>query len=138
MFFIKLKEINYIQVRAVAKELTQLFKNHCLRSVRIRGYSAPYFPAIGLNTDTFYAVNSHEKTKITIEIILKRSLFYSQKIWPEPCGGAFQFSNCRANQLTGFYMRATLAFNRLNESFAAIMGSNLLLFLFDWKLVKIK
>ena len=26
---------------------------HCLKSVRIRSYSGPYFPAFGLNTERF-------------------------------------------------------------------------------------
>ena len=27
--------------------------SHCVKSVRIRSYSGPYFPAFGLNTETF-------------------------------------------------------------------------------------
>ena len=29
---------------------------HCVKSVRIRSFSGPYFAAFGLNTDTFHAV----------------------------------------------------------------------------------
>ena len=28
-------------------------RDHCLKSVRIRGYSGPHFPAFGLNTDRY-------------------------------------------------------------------------------------
>ena len=35
---------------------TANFERHCVKSVRIRSYSSPYFPAFGLTKDTFYAV----------------------------------------------------------------------------------
>ena len=68
--------------------------NHCVKSVRIRSYSAPHFPAFGLNTeylsvfspnggkfwsritpntDTFYAVN----TSILDQILLYRNENYN-------------------------------------------------------------
>ena len=39
-------------------ELTSVYSTgyHCVRSVRIRSYSGPYFPAFGLNTER-YGVN---------------------------------------------------------------------------------
>ena len=32
--------------------------NHCVRNVRIRGYSGPHFPAFGLNTERYDQNNS--------------------------------------------------------------------------------
>ena len=32
---------------------TFYLRHHCLKSVRIRNYSGPYFPAIGLNTEKY-------------------------------------------------------------------------------------
>ena len=30
------------------------WKLHCVKSIRIRSYSGPYFPTFGMNTDAFY------------------------------------------------------------------------------------
>ena len=38
------------------RQLSILKFVHYVKSVCIRSYSVPYFPAFGLNTDTFYAV----------------------------------------------------------------------------------
>ena len=38
------------------KNCESLRTYHCMKSVCIRSYSGPHFPAFELNTDTFYAV----------------------------------------------------------------------------------
>ena len=40
-------------------------KTHCVKSVRIRNYSGPYFPAFGLNTER-YTQSECGKTRIRI------------------------------------------------------------------------
>ena len=35
----------------IHKEQEKNDKKHCVKSVRIRSFSGPYFPAFGLNTD---------------------------------------------------------------------------------------
>ena len=52
---------------------------HCVKSVRIRSYFGPHFPAFGLNTD------------VTVSHYLETSQLV-----------------CRANQLTGFYMTGNI------------------------------
>ena len=37
-------------------------KSHCVKSVHIRSYSSPYFPAFGLNTER-YGVSLHIQSK---------------------------------------------------------------------------
>ena len=39
-----------------------LKNNHCVKSVRIRSYSGPYFPAFGLNMER-YSVSLHIQSK---------------------------------------------------------------------------
>ena len=36
-------------------DYTTKLRNHCVKSVRIRSYSGPYFPAFGLNTERYSA-----------------------------------------------------------------------------------
>ena len=38
-------------------------KFHCVKSVRIRGYSGPYFPSFGLKTERFLSVFSPNERK---------------------------------------------------------------------------
>ena len=50
---------NIINLTKACQQLTtflnfftgNFLKNHCVKSVRIRSYSGPYFPAFGLNTE---------------------------------------------------------------------------------------
>ena len=35
------------------QQQSQLFAKHCVKSVRIRSFSGPYFPAFGLNTERY-------------------------------------------------------------------------------------
>ena len=44
------------------KIVTYLTMEHYVKSVRIRSFSGPYFPAFGLNTD-FYSVNLRIKSE---------------------------------------------------------------------------
>ena len=37
-----------------------IYYNHCVKSVRIRKYSGPYFPAFGLNTENIWAKTSEK------------------------------------------------------------------------------
>ena len=52
---------------------------HCLKSIRIRSYSGPYFLAFGLNTER-YTVSLHiqsESRKIRTRIISNTDTFYA-------------------------------------------------------------
>ena len=37
----------------IAKNTTKFRPEHCVKSVRIRSFSGPYFPAFGLNTERY-------------------------------------------------------------------------------------
>ena len=43
-------EINWSELR---DNHYKRFLTHCVKSVRIRSYSGPYFPALGLNTEKY-------------------------------------------------------------------------------------
>ena len=40
---------------------------HCLRSVRIRSFSGPYFPAFGLNTKSYFILRSCSSVSLSIQ-----------------------------------------------------------------------
>ena len=50
-----------------------LHEAHCVKSVRIRSYSSPYFPAFGLNTDqnnSEYGHFLHSGTSVNVNLFL--------------------------------------------------------------------
>ena len=49
----KKKIISDIKLGQLSPKMSTL---HCVKSLDIRSYSGPYFPAFALNTDTFYAL----------------------------------------------------------------------------------
>ena len=60
----------------------QLQRHHYVKSVRIRGFSSPYFPALGLNTETYgvsHLIQSRRgkygPEKLRIRTYLTRYLF---------------------------------------------------------------
>ena len=61
--------------------LVNLWKKHCLKSVRISGYSGPYFSPFGLNTER-YKVSLHiqsECEKMETRITPKMDTFHHRK-----------------------------------------------------------
>ena len=136
---------------------------HCAKSVNIRSFSGLYFPAFRLNME-IYSVNLYNQTvrgkipsvtqccsydfyvfcyfyddfhsTITVWIVSKHGVFSG------PYFSVFVLNMntlyfCTANQLTGLYMRATLAFNgliRLPEML--FYYQNLVLFL-KWLIIDI-
>ena len=57
----KKKKINLFSVNVPFKIMRK--HSHCVKSVRIRSYSGPYFPAFGLNAERSpYSVQMQEKT----------------------------------------------------------------------------
>ena len=55
------------------------FGNHCAKSVRIRSYSGPYFPAFGLNTER-YRISlcmQSEYGKIRTRLTLNTNVFHA-------------------------------------------------------------
>ena len=40
--------------QVLQKAPSQMFDQHCVKSIRIRSYSAPYFPAFGLNMERYF------------------------------------------------------------------------------------
>ena len=50
----KNSSFNLFLSRIASITIISLYKNiHCVKSVRIRSYSGPYFPAFGLNTERY-------------------------------------------------------------------------------------
>ena len=70
-----------------------MFDKHCLKSVRIRSYSGPYFPAFGLNTErcsVFLRIQS-ECGKTRTRITLNTDTFYALKVLNTPlCSGTHE------------------------------------------------
>ena len=60
-----------------------LFRNHCLKNVRIWSYSGLYFPAFGLNTERYGVVLLIRSKcgKIRTRITLNRDTFHSVNIY---------------------------------------------------------
>ena len=52
---------------------------HCVKSVRIRSYSGPHFPAFGLNTER-YSISHAECGKIRTKITPNTDTFYAVKV----------------------------------------------------------
>ena len=56
---VSIDDFDQINVSWIKKDLVSFSlpnATHCMKCVRIRSYSGPYFPRITPNTDTFYAV----------------------------------------------------------------------------------
>ena len=45
------KSTIYVDIRLGSKYASEI---HCVKSVRIRSYSGPHFPAFGLNTERYF------------------------------------------------------------------------------------
>ena len=52
---------------------------HCLKSVRIRGYSGPHFPAFGLNAERYFVslLIQSERGKMQTRITPNTDTFYA-------------------------------------------------------------
>ena len=49
----------YDKIKTDTPEMIKIKTNHCVKRVRIRSYSGPYFPAFGLNTDQNNSKDGH-------------------------------------------------------------------------------
>ena len=74
----------------LVKVSLQIDRKYCLKSVRIRSYSAPHFPTFGLNTER-YSVSLHIRSKcgkMRTRITPNKDTFYAVR-WMAACFNKF-------------------------------------------------
>ena len=70
--------LSMVKIEKSSKNGDQLQYTHCVKSIRIRSYSGPYFPAFGLNTER-YSVSLRiqpERRKMLCRITPKTDAFH--------------------------------------------------------------
>ena len=70
---------SYSKTSIFETSYTKLTKLHCVKSVPVRSYSSPHFPAFGLNTERYY-VSLHIQSKcgkMRTRITPKTETFYA-------------------------------------------------------------
>ena len=67
----------YFYKNGILVEIVSMVNSHCVKSVHIRSYSGPHFPAFGLNTDQKKYEYGHFSRSVRItEEILNGKLYF--------------------------------------------------------------
>ena len=92
-----------VSITAMQNPFNLFAMHRCVKSVRVRSFSGPYFPVFGLNTDC-----------ARVSFLIKHSL-YSVRMRENTDKKNFEYGHFsrNANQLTALYVVTILIFNRL-------------------------
>ena len=73
---------NILTLRSNSTKGRKVSNPHCVKSVRIRSYSSPYFPSFGLNTERSVSLHiQSECSEIRTRITPNMDTIYAMRYW---------------------------------------------------------